>query len=132
MTVEQLAEALKPVIEDVVRKVVQSEIREILTEAVEIASRPGESGDSFEIEEPHTPAAPAAPRAPLPKPAWVRELEEKEQDKSTKSPVQESKRPARIGSGMTQEEHDKQQNAIMGLLGATARGMTAEDLSNFA
>lgn len=127
MTVEQLAEALKPVIEDVVRKVVQSEIREILTEAVEIASRPDGGADSFEIEETQTPVT----HKSFPKPDWVQELDEKEQSKNSKSPVQESKRPDRIGSGMTQKEYEHQQAAILSLLQTTANSMTAEDASNF-
>lgn len=127
MTAEQLAEALKPVIEDVVRKVVQSEIREILTEAVEIASRPDGGADTFEIEETQTPKTPRS----FPKPDWVQELDREEEARNSKRVVQESKRSGRIGSGMTQEEYENQQDAIANLLASTAQSMTAEDSSNF-
>ena len=131
MTVEQLAEALKPVIEEVVRKCMQEELREILTEAVEIASRPSgtiNEGSDFEIEDTPRPVQ----KGTMPPPEWVQELEAKhsEAEAVQKKTVQESKKPKK-SKATEEEEYNRQKNAIMGLLGQTAKSMTAEDLSNF-
>ena len=115
MTTAELAEALRPVIREVVKEAMQSELREILTEAVEIASKPSAgSGDSFEIED--------TPRQPLhfEKPDWVKQLDSRDQKQ-----IREGKSP------VTAEGADAQRNAIMNLLGQTAKGMTAEDKANF-
>lgn len=102
MTRQDLREDL----ESIVRKVMREELRSILTEAVEIASRP----------------APIAEQAThhhlnLPTPDWVADL----QVAPTKPVVAETQHPD-MGNG----------NAIMGLLGATAKSMTGQDLSNFS
>lgn len=112
MTTAELAEALKPVIREVVRETMQSELREILTEAVEIASRPG-AEDTFEIEE----SKPVVKRH-FETPDWVKEL-----DTKSKQSIAEGK--------STQNDPDAQHGAIMNILGQTARSMTSADLSNF-
>lgn len=134
MTAEQLAETLKPVIEQVVRKCMQEELREILTEAVEIASRPEgniveSSSDSFEIED--TPKHSKS----FTRPEWVQELDEKHSEAEASLPktvVREtkSKKPA-VANPTTEEEYEHQKSVLSGLLGETARNMTAADKNNF-
>lgn len=120
MTTAELAEALRPVIKEVVREAMQTELREILTEAVEIASRP-DAGDSFEIEDAPTRSTTSKKALHLEKPAWVQELDAKEQKR-----LAEGKAPS------TAAGEEAQSNAIMNLLGATAREMTPADKKNFA
>ena len=116
MTTAELAEALRPVIKEVVKEAMQSELREILTEAVEIASKPNAGVDSFEIED--TPVA--RPSLHLEKPDWVKELDKKDRQR-----ISEGKAP------VTVEGSEAQHNVLMGVLGETARSMTAEDKANF-
>lgn len=117
MTVTELAEALRPVILEVVKSAMQSELREILTEAVEIASRPDSASDNqiFEIED--TPAS----HHSFPKPEWVQELDAKQH---VKAPVVESKNKKEV-------EYEQQKNVLFGLLGETAKEMTPTDKKNF-
>lgn len=136
MTAEQLAEVLRPVIEQVVRKCMQEELREILTEAVEIASRPSgniaeSSNDSFEIED-----TPRQPRT-LTRPDWVQELDEKHAEAEAELPkpvIRESKKKGKpaVANPTTEEEYEHQKNVLAGLLGDTARNMTAADRNNFS
>lgn len=119
MTVTELAEALRPVILEVVKSAMQSELREILTEAVEIASRPASAPSTqiFEIEDSPAPA----PHLNLPKPEWVQELDAKQH---VKAPVTEGKNKKEV-------EYEQQKNILFGLLGETAKGMTPTDKKNF-
>lgn len=123
MTTAELAEALRPVIKEVVKETMQSELREILTEAVEIASRPSNSGseDSFEIED----TSPVVkPSLRLEKPDWVQELQQKQDEFESK--LSESKKQAKQDI-----QSEAQKNIMMGLLAETSQTMTAEDRSNF-
>lgn len=121
MTTAELAEALRPIIAEEVRKAMQSELREILTEAVEIASRPSQSDGTFEIEE----SAPAASRAhfDFEKPDWVQKLDEEQ-----KTVAEAKNKPSKAGQAI---DEDYQRNAITSLLVNTARSMTPEDKKNF-
>jgi len=123
MTTAELAEALRPVIKEVVKETMQSELREILTEAVEIASRPNNSGseDSFEIEDTNPVAKPSLH---LEKPDWVQELQQKQDEFESK--LSESKKQAKQDM-----QSEAQKNMMMNLLAETSRTMTAEDRSNF-
>lgn len=97
---------LREDIESIVRKVMQEELRDILTEAVEIASRP----DNVVAEEHH--------HLKFTTPDWVSQLKVAP---TPQSMVAEAQHPD-MGNG----------NAIMGLLGATAKSMTGAELSNFS
>lgn len=102
MTRQELREDL----EDIVRKVMREELRDILTEAVEVASRPG----NVVAEEHH--------HLKFTTPDWVSQLKVA----PTSQPVVAETQHPNMGNG----------NAIMGLLGATAKTMTGAELSNFS
>lgn len=122
MTVTELAEALRPVILEVVKSAMQSELREILTEAVEIASRPVSQNDQiFEIEETAAPVH----HLDLPKPSWVQELEKSKPKETVTTALKESKTSK-------ERDYEQQKNVLFGLLGETAKHMSPEDKKNFA
>lgn len=85
----------------------QEELREILTEAVQIASRPEV------VAEEHQKV-----HLNLTAPDWVSQLKVA----PTPQPVVAEAQHPNMGNG----------NAIMSLLGATAKGMSGADLSNYS
>ena len=98
-------EELRLLVKDVVRETMREELRDILVEAVQIASTPGAD----------TPSAASKPHFQTPD--WVKDLEVKAAQGVERQMVQESSQGVK---------------SPMDMLKDTAKHMTSADLSNFS